>query len=116
MDIDTVDNEIEELSHQVDKNNWDGNGALKLDISLIPIAESLIAGLQSDGISEQPEVFPTTHGGIQFEWEFDNGDYIEIELLTDKRIRIYKNIQGVSQPSIFDYSYSHVSKYFENMK
>lgn len=34
-------------------------------------------------VDQQPEIFPTGRGSIQFEYEKDNGDYLEFEISLD---------------------------------
>ena len=54
------------------KNNWDGYGAAPIPPYTLYFALQLICSLH-----EQPEIFPTATGAIQFEYEKDNGDYLE---------------------------------------
>lgn len=67
------------------KYNWDLHGAKPISKDLIAIMKNLIYGLKY-----QPEIFPTACGSIQFEYEKDNGDYLEFELIDKETIKIFK--------------------------
>ena len=56
------------------KNNWDGYGAEPLPRDTLYMALCLIPALHV-----QPEIFPTANGSIQFEFDKDNGDYLEFQ-------------------------------------
>lgn len=56
-------------------NNWNGYGAQKISESVIDSALSILYFL-----NRQPDVFPTGRNSIQFEYEKDNGDYLEFEI------------------------------------
>lgn len=55
--------------------NWNGYGAKPFSSQVIEKAIRLIKSLKY-----QPEVFPIPGGCIQFEYEKDNGSYIEFEI------------------------------------
>ena len=55
--------------------NWNGNNAEPFSEALIEKAKSVLFSLRV-----QPEIFPTARKSIQFEYEKDNGDYLEIEI------------------------------------
>lgn len=59
-------------------DNWNGYGALKFSESVIDNALYVLYFL-----SRQPDVFPTGRNSIQFEYEKDNGDYLEFEIYED---------------------------------
>lgn len=58
--------------------NWNGNNAEPFSESLIEKAKSIIFHLKY-----QPEVFPTAKQSVQFEYEKENGDYLEFEIFED---------------------------------
>lgn len=58
--------------------DWNGNKAEPFSEFLVEKAKSVLLTLK-----EQPEVFPTARKSIQFEYEKDNGDYLEIEIFED---------------------------------
>ncbi|WP_338226481.1 hypothetical protein [Algoriphagus confluentis] len=55
--------------------NWNGNNAEPFSDALIEKAKSVLFSLRV-----QPEVFPTARKSIQFEYEKENGDYLEFEI------------------------------------
>lgn len=59
--------------------NWNENGAEPFSPKLIRISSLII-----EEISHQPEIFPTARQSIQFEYEKDNGDYLEFEIFEDR--------------------------------
>lgn len=66
--------EIESL-----KYNWNDNGAKPFSNVIIQRAFSIAKRL-----SFNPSVFPTARGTIQFEYEKDSGEYLELELFENK--------------------------------
>ena len=67
------------------KYNWDLYGAEPISKDLIDIMRNLIYGLKY-----QPEIFPTVCESIRFEYEKDNGDYLEFELIDEETIEIFR--------------------------
>ena len=67
------------------KHNWNLYGAEPISKDLIDIMRNLIYGLKY-----QPEIFPTVCESIQFEYEKDNGDYLEFELIDEETIEIFR--------------------------
>lgn len=65
--------------------NWNLYGAEPISKDLINIMRNLIYGLKY-----QPEIFPTGCESIQFEYEKDNGDYLEFELVDEETIEIFR--------------------------
>ncbi|MBP5597287.1 MAG: hypothetical protein J6Y02_18030 [Pseudobutyrivibrio sp.] len=61
-------------------DNWDGYGAKAISKQLIKSVALLIKRL-----SHTPEVFPLVSGGIQLEFDKEDGSYLEIELNKDAR-------------------------------
>lgn len=60
-------------------DNWNSYGASKFSESVIDKALSILYFL-----SIQPDVFPTGRNSIQFEYEKNNGDYLEFEIYEDR--------------------------------
>jgi hypothetical protein len=60
------------------EDNWDDNGAIKIQNNIINSALSALYLLKI-----QPDVFPTGRNSIQFEYEKANGDYLEFEFFED---------------------------------
>lgn len=66
------------------EDNWNGYGAKQFSNTIISSAEKII-----DILTWQPEVFPTGRESIQFEYEKDNGDYLELELFENGKIKLF---------------------------
>jgi hypothetical protein len=59
------------------KNNWDGYNAPAIPIQIINLCKDMV-----DKFKHIPEIYPTSRGTIQF--EFDNGNnYLELEIFED---------------------------------
>lgn len=75
--------------------NWNGNNASPISKELISMMKGLVITL-----SYQPEIFPTACDSIQFEYEKDDGAYLEFELFENKIIRIYSvDSKGLEEES-----------------
>ena len=57
------------------KDNWNGNGAKAFSKPLIEKVQGLI-----EGLSVEPQVFPTALGTIQLEFDNEQHDHMEIEI------------------------------------
>ena len=57
------------------KDNWNGNGAPAIPVSLIKKVTKLVNELEI-----QPEIFPTALGTIQLEYDNSRRDHMEIEI------------------------------------
>ena len=69
------------------KDNWNGYGAQPLPHDTLYKAQHLIPALHV-----QPEIFPTADGSIQFEYEKDNGDYLEFQFTGKGTCEVFKII------------------------
>lgn len=88
-------NEIAKL-----KDNWNNNGANSFSAKLIEKCRGILMQLAAE-----PFICPTACGSIQFEYEKENGDYLEFEIYED-RIEVFLdtlsggekefNLQGIS--------------------
>jgi len=67
------------------EDNWNGNGASAFSKNLIEKTKSLICSL-----TLQPMIFPTARGSIQMEYETERGDYLELELFEDGRLKAFQ--------------------------
>lgn len=63
------------------KENWNDYGAKPFNKQLIDKCIKLISSLK---LNYQPDIFPTGIGTIQFEYEKTDGNYLEIEIASDK--------------------------------
>ena len=68
------------------EDNWDCDGAKAFSKELIDLARGKIILLDT-----QPKVFPTMRESIQFEYEKEDGDYLEFEIYED-RIEVFRII------------------------
>lgn len=64
--------------------NWNDNGAQGFSIVLVEKCRRIVNQLVAE-----PFVCPTACGAIQFEYEKDNGEYLEFEIYED-RIEVYR--------------------------
>ena len=70
--------------------DWNGYSASAFDHSLIQKAVEIIKGLPI-----QPEVFPVSSGEIQFEFEEDDGRYLELLISNSEQIEVFLvNVDG----------------------
>ncbi len=91
----TALNEIAKL-----EDNWNSNGACAFSAKLIEKCKGIVMQLAAE-----PFVCPTACGSVQFEYEKENGDYLEFEIYED-RIEVFLdtqtegekefNLQGIS--------------------
>lgn len=61
------------------QDNWNDNGAKKFSDKLIVKCYSILFGLPV-----LPEIFPVADGSIQFEYEKDNGSYLEFDIFENE--------------------------------
>ena len=66
------------------KNNWNDNGAEAFSKEIIQRSRDLITTLD-----RQPMIFPTANDSIQFEYEKENGDYLEFELFENGKCKLF---------------------------
>lgn len=85
MEVDDMSKNIELLNSFLNLEvDWDNEGALPLPTSIISKMRGIIFFLH-----HQPDIFPTARDSIQFEYEKDDGDYLEFELFED-RLKMFK--------------------------
>lgn len=66
------------------KYNWNDNGAQAFSFRLVEKCRQILNQLVAE-----PFICPTACGSIQFEYEKEDGDYLEFEIYED-RIEVYK--------------------------
>ena len=71
---------------------WDGYSAFPITIEVISAAQSLL-----EKIPAVPEVFPTVAGNVQFQFEDDKGNYLELEIKGNDKVEMFAEIEGVAQ-------------------
>lgn len=65
--------------------NWNDNGAMPPSKELVNKMKGIVSVLPI-----QPEIFLTARDSIQFQYEKDNGDYLEFELFEDGKLGMFK--------------------------
>lgn len=70
------------------EDDWNGYGARKFTAKLLECAREIAVLLP-----EQFEVFPVARNSVQFEYEYDDGDYLEFEVFED-RISAFRYFDG----------------------
>lgn len=67
------------------KDDWDEFGSFAPKKAIIAIAHKWIKHLEI-----QPEIFPTPDGGIQFEYAIGKNQHLNIEIFSEKKIKIFQ--------------------------
>lgn len=70
------------------KDNWNENGASAFSSKLIQKCRSIAKYLP-----QEPFIAPTATNSIQFEYEKENGDYLEFQIYEDK-VEVYSKISS----------------------
>ena len=65
-DRESIKQEIRDLMEEAGTENWDGEGALALDVKTVEIAQKLVDGLPGHVI--RPDIAATPHGEVDFDW------------------------------------------------
>lgn len=97
--------EIEQL-----QDNWNGNGANCFSESILLFARKIV---MSSLI--QPAIFPTARDSIQFEYENESGDYLELELFENERVKMFSfdhKGKALTEEINFDSINKVVSKFY----
>lgn len=66
-------------------DNWNGYGANSFSKNLIERVRVLL-----NGLNMQPNIFPTANDSIQFEYEKEDGSYLEIQVTEDNFYEVYR--------------------------
>lgn len=66
------------------QDDWNGNGAKRFSDSILSFTEKIVRNLLI-----QPAIFPTARDSIQLEYENDLGDYLELEIFEEDRIKMF---------------------------
>ncbi|MBQ9365691.1 MAG: hypothetical protein IJT82_07930 [Schwartzia sp.] len=86
---------LESFRHLV--TGWDGYHAKAIDSEVIKRAATLL-----DCIQAVPEVFPTPDGNIQFQFEDEDANYLEIELRSDGMAEFYADLTDMEEERVID--------------
>lgn len=73
-------NSFRNLAH-----NWDGYNAPPIEDEVINTSLAVL-----DKLTLEPEIFPTGRNSVQFEYDSNNGNYIEIEIFSDYIHLVYE--------------------------
>lgn len=71
--------------------NWNGYGGKGFTKELCDFSAYILKKL--DG-KDQPKVFPTGRKSIQFEYEKENGEYLEFEIYSPNRIEMFRILEN----------------------
>ena len=74
------------------EDNWNNNGASKIPQDIINTLKDNL-----NNFIIQPDIFPTACDSIQFEYEKDNGDYLEFELFGNSVLKIFTMLSDSSE-------------------
>lgn len=77
------------------KENWNGYDGKGFTKELCDFSADIIKKLDE---KDQPKVFPTGRESIQFEYEKENGEYLEFEIYSPKRIEMFRILEN--QPEL----------------
>lgn len=67
------------------EDGWNGNKAKAFEKQFILTVRSIITALEI-----QPEIFPTARDSVQFEYEKEDGSYLEIEINSDDKWEVFE--------------------------
>ena len=73
------------------KENWNGYDGKGFTKELCDFSADIIKKLDE---KDQPKVFPTGRESIQFEYEKENGEYLEFEIYSSKRIEMFRVLEN----------------------
>lgn len=76
------------------KENWNGYDGKGFTKELCDFSTDIIKKLDE---KDQPKVFPTGRESIQFEYEKRNGEYLEFEIYSPKRIEMFKVLENQTE-------------------
>lgn len=91
--------EIEQL-----QENWNGNGANCFSNRMLSFAKRIVLNLLI-----QPMIFPTARDSIQFEYENDQGDYLELEIFENERIKVF-SVDHMGKSTTEEITYDNINK------
>lgn len=90
------------------KQNWNQNDAEPFDEKLLDTVNGILINL-----IKQPKVFPTARQTIQFEFEKENGDYLEFEI-GSKNTTCLQIINEEEKEQIIESDFTLFNKTIEN--
>lgn len=92
------------------EDNWNGYGAEALDPNVIEQAQKLIRRFD-----RQPFIAPTARQSIQMEFEKPNGDYLEIEVFSDRAV-MYKAVGKDEDEREYPFTTEEMNSLIEGVK
>ena len=90
-------------------DNWNGNGAESIPLSLISKMRGLVLTL-----SHQPDIFPTACNSIQFEYEKEDGSYLEFELFEEQLKLFAIDRVGAESTRLLTFDAQEINKVVDN--
>ncbi|MDF1495230.1 hypothetical protein [Caproiciproducens sp. CPB-2] len=91
------------------ETNWNGHGAAPIPMNVIAKMKGLVLTL-----AHQPDIFPTACDSIQFEYEKDDGSYLEFELFEDKLQVFSMDSKGTENTSYVNFDAQEINKVVNN--
>jgi hypothetical protein len=102
---------IEEiLSFQSLKENWDGYGAVPLEVKSASNALKILDKIGTSNIAKVNEIYPNTHGTLTIEFENKNTEKLHLEIGNDS-FAYFVELNGVDVSFYNNLSFSN-----ENIK
>lgn len=74
-------------------DNWDSYKSPRLQMQAVRVAIELLISVQFSDLFPAPKIYPTSGGGIQFEWKVNNRE-LEFEILPDGSIETLRVFNG----------------------
>lgn len=96
--------------------NWDGEGATKIDRGAVNRAVAAVDQLLVDGEAQAPSVVPTPDSGVQLEWHFGRKD-LEVEFCPNGHAEFYyfDEASGEEHEGPVGPSFSFLKPYLERI-
>ena len=83
------------------EQNWNGYDAESFAEDFLNSIEAMLPKLK-----KQPQIFPVSDGSIQFEYDGENGEYLEVQLSQNNQMKCYfeaDDVRFVEQAGMTDY-------------
>ncbi len=92
------------------ETGWDGYQADCIEEKSISAAEGML-----DSFPIMPDIFPTLNGNVQFQFEDDKGNYLELEVLPDGMADMYRKMDGEEEELTINRGVEREWKYLMEM-
>ena len=85
---------IEMLAQTAGKDNWDGEGAIKVSLETIEVARKLVAVFPSGVLGDDLDIDATPFGSIDFGWLLERDVMMNILVLPSREIGFSYSVHG----------------------